>query len=137
MSGALRKNERWHVREAGITLIEMLVVITIIALFSAIAYQRLTPALDEGRKTAAKTQIESLSAATQLFNIENGRFPTQEEGVDALRPYLQKDIPLDPWKRPYVYRYPGQHGPEPDIICYGADGTEGGEGPNADIASWK
>ncbi len=115
----------------------MLVVITIIALFSAIAYQRLTPALDEGRKTAAKTQIESLSAATQLFNIENGRFPTQEEGIDALRPYLQKDIPLDPWKRPYVYRYPGQHGPEPDIICWGADGTEGGEDSNADIVSWK
>ena len=137
MSGALRKNERRHVCEAGITLIEMLVVITIIALFSAIAYQRLTPALDEGRRTAAKTQIESLSAATQLFNIENGRFPTQEEGIDSLRPYLQKDIPPDPWKRPYIYRYPGQHGPEPDIMCYGADGTEGGEGPNADIASWK
>ncbi len=132
-----RRSDRRQQREAGITLIEMLVVITIIALFSAIAYQRLTPALDEGRKTAAKTQIESLSAATQLFNIENGRFPSQEEGIDALRRYLQKDIPLDPWKRPYVYRFPGQHGPEPDIICYGADGEEGGEGPNADIASWK
>ena len=137
MNEASRKSARRRVREAGITLIEMLVVITIIALFSAIAYQRLTPALDEGRKTAAKTQIESLSAATQLFNIENGRFPSQEEGIDALRRYLQKDIPLDPWKRPYVYRFPGQHGPEPDIICYGADGEEGGEGPNADIASWK
>ena len=132
-----RKNERRRAGEAGITLIEMLVVITIIALFSAIAYQRLTPALDEGRKTAAKTQIESLSAATQLFNIENGRFPSQEEGIDALRLYLQKDIPLDPWKRPYVYLYPGQHGPEPDIICYGADGEEGGEGSNADIVSWR
>ncbi len=137
MSEASQENERRHVGEAGITLIEMLVVITIIALFSAIAYQRLTPALDEGRKVAAKTQIESLSAATQLFNIEHGRFPSQEEGVGALRSFLQKDIPLDPWKRPYIYRYPGQHGPEPDIICYGADGTEGGEGPNADIASWK
>ncbi len=126
-----------HTNRRGFTLIEMLVVITIIALFSAIAYQRLTPALDEGRKTAAKTQIESLSAATQLFNIENGRFPSQEEGIDALRRYLQKDIPLDPWKRPYVYRFPGQHGPEPDIICYGADGTEGGEDSNADIVSWK
>ena len=137
MSEVSRKNERPHPRQAGITLIEMLVVITIIALFSAIAYQRLTPALDEGRKVAAKSQIESLSAATQLFNIENGRFPTQEEGIDSLRPYLQKDIPDDPWKRPYIYRYPGQHGPEPDIMCFGADGTEGGEGPNADIASWK
>ena len=137
MSEASQENERRHVGEAGITLIEMLVVITIIALFSAIAYQRLTPALDEGRKVAAKTQIESLSAATQLFNIEHGRFPTQEEGIQALRPFLQKNIPPDPWNRPYIYRYPGQHGPEPDIMCYGADGTEGGEGPNADIASWK
>jgi len=137
MSEVSRKNERPHVREAGITLIEMLVVITIIALFSAIAYQRLTPALDEGRKVAAKAQIDSLSAATQLFNIENGRFPTQEEGLAALRPFLQKNIPDDPWKRPYIYRYPGEHGPEPDLLSYGADGTEGGEGPNTDIASWK
>jgi len=137
MSEVSRKNERPHVRQAGITLIEMLVVITIIALFSAIAYQRLTPALDEGRKVAAKAQIDSLSAATQLFNIENGRFPTQEEGLAALRPFLQKNIPDDPWKRPYIYRYPGEHGPEPDLLSYGADGIEGGEGPNTDIASWK
>jgi len=124
-------------RRAGITLIEMLVVITIIALFSAIAYQRLTPALDEGRRTAAKTQIQALSAALQRFNIENGRFPTEEEGLDSLRPYLTKEVPLDPWNNPYVYRYPGEHGPEPDLISYGADGQEGGEGPNADIVSWK
>ena len=93
MNEASQVSKQRRVREAGITLIEMLVVITIIALFSAIAYQRLTPALDEGRKTAAKTQIGSLAAATQLFNIENGRFPTQEEGIDSLRPFLQKDIP--------------------------------------------
>ena len=124
-------------RRSGITLIEMLVVITIIALFSAIAYQRLTPALDEGRKTAAGAQIDSLLAASQLHNIEHGRFPTQEEGIDVLRLYLQKEIPLDPWSNPYVYRFPGQNGPEPDIMSFGADGVEGGEGPNEDVVSWK
>ena len=135
MESATRKE--WRRGRSGITLIEMLVVITIIALFSAIAYQRLTPALDEGRKTAAGAQIDSLLAASQLHNIEHGRFPTQEEGIEVLRPYLQKDIPLDPWKNPYVYLFPGQNGREPDVISFGADGVEGGEGPNEDIVSWK
>jgi general secretion pathway protein G len=124
-------------RDAGITLIEMLVVITIIALFSAVAYQRLTPALEQGRQTAAKTQIEALMAAVQRFNMEKGRFPTQEEGLISVRPYLTKDIPNDPWGNPYIYRFPGQNGPEPDILSYGADGKPGGEGPGADIVSWK
>lgn len=131
----LRRENRKH--RSGITLIEMLVVITIIALFSAVAYQRLTPALDEGRKTAASAQIDSLMAASQLYNIEHGRFPTQEQGIDALRPYLQKEVPLDPWNNSYVYHFPGRHGPDPEILSYGADGVEGGEGPNEDIVSWK
>ena len=135
MENPIREKRRQP--RSGITLIEMLVVITIIALFSAIAYQRLTPALDEGRKTAAGAQIDSLLAASQLHNIEHGRFPTQEEGIDVLRPYLQKEIPLDPWNNPYVYRFPGQNGPEPDVMSFGADGVEGGEGPNEDIVSWK
>ncbi|MDA0207232.1 MAG: type II secretion system major pseudopilin GspG [Acidobacteria bacterium] len=124
-------------RRAGITLIEMLVVITIIALFSAIAYQRLTPALEQGRVTAARTQIESLMSALQRYNIENGRFPTQEQGLDAVRPFLTKDIPLDPWGTPYIYRYPGEYSSDPELISYGADGQEGGEEANADINSWQ
>ena len=123
-------------RRAGITLIEMLVVITIIALFSAIAYQRLTPALEQGRVTAARTQLESLMSALQRYNIENGRFPTQEQGLDAVRPFLTKDIPLDPWGTPYVYRYPGENSSDPELISYGADGQPGGEEANADINSW-
>ena len=129
-----RKRNR---RQRGITLIEMLVVITIIALFSAVAYQRLSPAVDKGRMTAARTQIEALAAALQTYHIEKGRFPTTEEGLPAVRPYLGKDIPNDPWGNPYVYKFPGDHGPEPDIVCYGADGKPDGEGVNADIASWK
>lgn len=115
----------------------MLVVITIIALFSAVAYQKLAPALDQGRQTAAKTQIESLKAALQRFNIEHGRFPNQEEGLQSVRPYLDKDIPLDPWQNAYVYRFPGEHGSEPDVLSYGADGEPGGEGVNTDVTSWQ
>ena len=133
----VRTQKRDNQLQSGITLIEMLVVITIIALFSAVAYQRLTPALDEGRKTAAAAQIDSLMAASQLYNIEHGRFPNQEQGMDALRPYLQKEIPLDRWNNAYVYHFPGKHGPEPDILSYCADGVEGGEDSNADIVSWK
>ncbi len=132
-----QRPQRRRDRRAGITLIEMLVVITIIALFSAIAYQRLTPALDQGRVTAARTQITSLQAALQRYNIENGHFPSQEEGLAAVRPFLTKEIPLDPWGFAYVYRYPGEHSTDPEIISYGADGVEGGEGPNADVVSWE
>ena len=130
------RNSRQRNRR-GITLIEMLVVITIIALFSAVAYQRLSPSVDKGRVTAARTQIEALLGALQTYHIEKGKFPTTEEGLLAVRPYLSKDIPNDPWGNPYVYKFPGEHGPEPDLICYGADGKAGGEGIDADIVSWK
>ncbi len=131
------KKERRLAGNAGITLIEMLVVVTIIALFSSIAYQRLTPALEQGRRTAAKTQIENLKAALQRFNIDYARFPTEEEGLEVLRPYLSQEIPMDPWQHPYIYRYPGEHGPEPDVMSFGADGEEGGEGANEDVVSWR
>ena len=124
-------------RRRGITLIEMLVVITIIALFTAVAYQRLSPSVDKGRITAARTQIEAFMGALQTYHIENGRFPTNEEGLQSIRQYLSKDIPNDPWGNPYVYKYPGDHGPEPDLVCYGADGKPGGEGVNSYIVSWK
>jgi general secretion pathway protein G len=132
-----QKTARRLARNAGITLIEMLVVVTIIALFSSIAYQRLTPALEQGRRTAAKTQIENLKAALHRFNIDHARFPTEEEGLEVLRPYLTQEIPNDPWKRPYIYRYPGEYGSGPDVMSFGADGEEGGEGPNEDVVSWK
>ena len=135
----MNRTERLRGRNhrAGITLIEMLVVITIIALFSAVAYQRLTPALDRGRVTAAKTQIEQIASAAQRFNLDTGRFPSQEEGLDVLGKYLTKEIGPDPWGNAYVYIFPGEHGPEPDILSYGADGQPGGEETAADIVSWR
>ena len=124
-------------REAGVTLIEMLVVVTIMALFGAIAWQQLAPVGDQGRRAAAKAQIESFMAALQRYNLDEARFPSDEEGLEAIRPYLTKEIPLDPWGNPYFYRRDGEHGAGPEVICFGADGEPGGEGPAADIVSWQ
>lgn len=136
-----RKSEapahRRRAGEAGVTLIEMLVVVTIIALFAALVGQRMFGNVDKARVTAAKVQISNLVNAAAQYKLENGNFPTTEQGLAALRPYLEKDVPLDPWKHPYIYKFPGEHGDGPDVISYGADGQPGGEGVNTDIVSWK
>jgi len=135
-------------RRAGVTLIEMLVVVTIIALFAALVGPQIFKQGDKARVTAAHAQVNSFMTALGGYKLDTGVFPSTEQGLNALRikpedvtqwngPYLAKDIPLDPWGRPYLYRYPGEHGDEPDIISYGADGQAGGEGINADICSWK
>ncbi len=123
--------------QAGITLIEMLVTVTIMALFAAIAWQQLAPVGDQGRRAAAQVQIESFMTALQRYNLEHARYPSAEEGLQAIRPYLNKEVPLDPWKHPYIYRYPGENGPGPEILCYGSDGQPGGEGAGEDIVSWR
>lgn len=134
---------------AGVTLIEMLVVVTIIALFAALVAPRLLQKSDTARVTAARAQINAFMTALGAYKLDTGTYPTTEQGLKALRepppgvknwqgPYLPQDIPNDPWGNPYVYRYPGEHGGyEPEIISYGADGRPGGEGVNADIVSWK
>ncbi|MCS7025535.1 MAG: type II secretion system major pseudopilin GspG [Bryobacteraceae bacterium] len=135
-------------RQAGVTLIEMLVVVTIIALFAAVVAPRMLRKSDTARATAARAQINGFMTALGSYKLDTGLFPTTEQGLQALRtrpagvnqwqgPYLPQDIPLDPWGRPYVYKYPGEHGDEPDVMSYGADGVPGGEGINADIVSWK
>jgi general secretion pathway protein G len=133
---------------AGVTLIELLVVVTIIALFIAIAGPRLLHRGDQARVVAAKQQISDLQLALGQFKLDTGLFPTQEQGLGSLRvqpsgmeqwhgPYLVKDLGPDPWGHPYVYKYPGEHGDEPDLLSYGADGQPGGTDLNADIVSWK
>jgi general secretion pathway protein G len=133
---------------AGVTLIEMLVVVTIIALFAALVAPRMLRRSDAARVTAARAQINSFMTALGAYKLDTGTFPTTEEGLQALRikpaeanqwqgPYLPQDIPVDPWGRPYLYKYPGEHGDEPDLISLGADGQPGGEGINGDIVSWK
>jgi general secretion pathway protein G len=123
--------------QAGVTLIEMLVVVTIIAMFAGLAAYKLWPHVDTARITRARTDISTLMGALEMYRLKNGTFPTTEQGLDAVRTFLKTGVPMDPWGRPYVYRYPGSQGDDPEIICLGADGKTGGEGINADIVSWK
>ena len=134
--------------QAGVTLIEMLVVVTIIALFATLVAPRLLRKSDTARVTATRAQINSFMTALGAYKLDTGMFPTTEQGLQALRarpdglaqwdgPYLPQEIPLDPWGRAYLYKYPGEHGDEPDITSLGTDGQPGGEGINADIVSWK
>jgi general secretion pathway protein G len=140
--------ERRRRSRAGVTLIEMLVVVMIIALFAALVAPSMFKQSDKARVTAAQAQINNFTTALGSYKLDTGVFPSTEEGLQALRvapnnlsqwqgPYLPKEVPLDPWRRPYIYKYPGEHGDEPDIISYGADGQAGGDGINADIVSWK
>lgn len=134
--------------QAGFTLIEMLVVITIIGLIMALVAPRVLNYLAESKVKAAKIQIASLGSALDLYYLDVGHYPTSSEGLNALverpgnlttwnGPYLKGDIvPEDPWGHPYIYRAPGEHGPY-DIISYGSDGQEGGTGTASDITSWQ
>ncbi|MGD0915726.1 MAG: type II secretion system major pseudopilin GspG [Thermodesulfobacteriota bacterium] len=141
----MKEKKRW--RERGFTLFEILVVITIIGLMAGLVAPRIYKYLAGSYLKTAKVQIESFGTALDVFRLDTSRYPTTEEGLAALRekpsgvegwqgPYLTKEIPTDPWKRPYIYKCPGEHG-EYDIISYGADGVEGGEGENQDVVSWK
>ena len=135
-------------RQAGVTLIEMMVVVTIIALFAALVLPRMMGQADKAKRATASAQINSYLTALGSYKLDTGVYPTTEQGLKALRdkpenvnnwqgPYTQKEIDNDPWGHPYVYRFPGEHGDDPDIISYGADGQQGGDGINADIVSWK
>jgi len=144
----MSKEKKRRNGRAGITLIEMLVVVTIIALFAALVAPRMLRKTDTARITAARAQIASFMTALGAYKLDTGLFPTTEQGLQALRvappnlplwagPYLPQEIPVDPWARPYLYKYPGEHGDEPDVISYGADGQAGGEGINQDVVSWR
>jgi general secretion pathway protein G len=133
--------------QAGVTLIEMLVVVTIIALFAGLVGVNMFKKADEAKRTAARAQISNFGNALGLYKLDTGTYPGTDQGLQALRvkpesipqwagPYMPLDIPLDPWARPYLYKYPGDHGDDPDVISLGADGQPGGEGANADIVSW-
>ena len=137
-----------NLAQAGVTLIEMLVVVTIIALFAAVVGPKLLGRADEAKKVAARQQIQMFSQALGMYKLDTGQFPSSEQGLTALRekpanvnqwngPYLQTDIPTDPWGFHFSYKFPGDHGDEPDMISFGADGQPGGAGNNDDIVSWK
>jgi len=131
----------------GITLIELLVVMVIIAMFATLVGQRVFSNVGKAKQTQAKAQMQEFESVLDSFRLDVGRYPTTEEGLQALQvrpsglenwdgPYLKKDIPLDPWAHPYIYRCPGQHG-DFDLMSLGSDAQEGGDGEAADVTSWK
>lgn len=149
LAGRRKRNLAQTLRgERGFTLVELLVVITIIALIMGIVGPRVLNYLTESKAKAAKIQIESFASALDLFFLDTGRYPNGSEGLNALvrrpgnitawnGPYLKGGlVPPDPWGNPYVYRAPGQNGAY-DMLSYGADGTEGGTGAGQDITSWQ
>ena len=133
--------------QRGFTLIEMLVVITIIGLIMALVGPRVLNYLSESRVKAARIQIQSFSGALDLFYLDAGRYPSSNEGLEALvhpiggvtawnGPYLKGgSVPKDPWGNPYVYKVPGEHGAAYEVQSFGSDGQEGGTGTAADITS--
>jgi general secretion pathway protein G len=144
----IRKSQRYDIDEtaqSGFTLVEILVVITIIGLIMALVGPRVLNYLTDSKIKAAKIQIESLSNALELYYLDTGRYPSTSEGLPGLMrqtggtgwngPYLRSSaVPNDPWGHPYVYRSPGQDRAY-DILSLGADGQEGGEGAAADISN--
>ncbi|BAM86891.1 pseudopilin, cryptic, general secretion pathway [Bradyrhizobium oligotrophicum S58] len=134
--------------EAGFTLVEMLVVITIIGLIMGLVGPRVLSYLSDSKLKTARIQIRSLSSALDLYHLDNGRYPTAAEGLGALvqkpatattwnGPYLSGTlVPNDPWGRPYVYRFPGQHGTY-DIVSLGPEGREDETSATANVTSWQ
>ena len=136
---------------SGFTLVEILVVIAIISLLAGVVLLNIAPQIGMGSQAAAKAQIQVLSSAATTFRMAHGRYPSQQQGLEALvkKPdqepvpqnypdggYLNsRNLPLDPWKRPYIYLCPGRQNEPFEILTYGADGEPGGDGANADISS--
>ena len=136
------KNNR---RRGGFSLMELLLVLVILGVLAALVVPRFANRSQQARETAAKADVSSIETAIGAFEIDNGRYPTTEEGLEALiksppgldgwrGPYLARGLPTDPWGNEYVYRYPGQQNPDGfDLYSQGPDGREG----NDDIGNWK
>jgi general secretion pathway protein G len=131
-------------RRAAFTLIELLLVLVILAILAAVVVPKFTNRSEQAREAAAKTDVSNMELAIDQFEIDCGRYPSSEEGLNALMqppgningwhgPYLKRPPNADPWNNPYVYRYPGSHNPNGyDLFSMGPDGREG----NDDIGNW-
>lgn len=143
----MEKVKRSRRKESGFTLMELLVVMVIIGLLASLVAPKFFGKLSSSKQKTAKAQIELFGAALDEFRLDNGRYPTTEEGLSSLRekpqgldkwkgPYLPKPVPKDPWSKDYSYKSPGEHG-EYDLASYGLDGQPGGTDENADVVSWE
>jgi general secretion pathway protein G len=132
--------------DRGFTLLELLVVMVIIGLLAGYVGPKLFGQIGKSETKVAKAQIDALSKALDQYRIDIGHYPSSEQGLAALvqkptdevkwqGPYMAKNVPPDPWGKPYLYRTPGQHG-DYDLQSYGRDGAPGGDGDNADVVSW-
>ncbi|HXX86203.1 MAG TPA: type II secretion system major pseudopilin GspG [Casimicrobiaceae bacterium] len=140
--------QRFDRRPRGMTLIEILVVLVLIGIVMGVVAGNFIGRGEEAKRKAAKIEIEQIGQTLDLYKLETGRYPTTQEGLQALisapagvnnwnGPYWKKStLPKDPWGNEYKYTSPGQHGAY-DIVSYGADGKEGGDGANKDITSWE
>jgi general secretion pathway protein G len=138
-------------RSSGFTLIELLVVIIVLGMLAALVGPRILGRVSEAKSATAKTQIELLGSALDNYRLDNGSYPTTDQGLQALQtkptrdpvpldwrgPYLKRDVPVDPWGRPYLYKSPGDHNPTSfDLSTLGRDGQPGGADEDADITNW-
>ena len=142
---------RPRVERAGFTLIEILVVIAVIAMLAALVAPNVFQHVGTAKDATARSQIELLGAALDAYRLDNGRYPTSDQGLEALQvqptlqplpsnwrgPYLRKAVPPDPWGAPFLYLSPGEVNQRGyDLLSLGADGELGGEGEDADVVSW-
>ncbi|MGQ9779272.1 MAG: type II secretion system major pseudopilin GspG [Bacillota bacterium] len=138
--------------ESGFTLLEITAILVLLGLLATFVVPYYLRTVEKGRANLARSQIKILRGVLTEYKLENGAYPTTEQGLAALYqkptvppipehwdgPYLEDPIVNDPWGRPYQYRCPGEHNPEGyDLWSFGADGVEGGTGVNADITNWK
>ena len=137
MKGQIQSLKLRSLNSQGFTLIELMVVMVIIGLLAATVVPKFFGHVDKARKQDAQAQIELLGQALDLYRLEKHKYPTTDEGLDAIKSYLKKDVPKDPWGNDFIYQSPGGEGRGYDLISYGADKTEGGEENDQDIVSWK